>query len=330
MNDDLLNDAIEQLLADHATPRAVRAIERGGSHAEIWNAIEDSGFCDALVPEDSGGAGLGLKEGFMLFEACGRHAVPVPFAQTVMARALLADAGHPAPQGAIALASGNAGAVDVPWGGTSDWVLVDDGATTRLFDARHADREVLGGIVVDVRMQWPAAKAQLQFESKHDLRAIEALVLSAQITGSMRHILAQTLQYADQRQQFGRSIGKFQAIQHQLVVMAEHIEMARMAVRMACASDTPWPDPLLAALAKASTAESVVPVVAIAHAVHGAIGITEEYDLQLHTRRLHAWRVAAGSEGYWQQRIGRALLAQPSTVPDFVRRQLSPASSASM
>ena len=325
MNDDMLRNAIEHMLTDQATPQVVRAIEHGGSSAALWKAIDDSGFCDALVPEAIGGAGLGLRDGFVLFEACGRHAVPVPFAQTVMARALLAEAGRPVPAGAIALASGNFEEIDVPYGAVADWVLVDAGSTMLLLDARDARREVLGGVAVDARMQWAStAKAHQQFESRHDLRAIAALVFAAQLAGSMGNVLAQTLQYANERQQFGRSIGKFQVIQHHLAVMAEHTEAARMAARMACACDTPWPDALLSALAKACTSEVVVPVAATAHAVHGAIGITEEYDLQLHTRRLHAWRVAAGSETYWHQRIGRALLAQPFTMPDFVRRQLSP------
>lgn len=67
----------------------------------------------------------------------------------------------------------------------------------------------------------------------------------------------------------------------------------------------------------------------IAHAVHGAIGITEEYDLQLRTRRLHAWRATAGSESFWNLQIGRALLnSEHATLPDFVRHELSSAPAA--
>lgn len=328
MNDDMLGDAIEALLAGHATPAAVRAIEGGASSAPLWQAIEDAGFCDALVPEARGGAGLGLRDAFALFEACGRHALPVPLAQTVMARALLADAGRSAPPGAIALAaSAHADRpVDVVCGAVADWVLIGDGRTLRLMEAGPAMRESLGGVAVDARMQWPsAARPERRVDSAHDLRVIEAVVLAAQMSGAMRRVFAQTLQYANERQQFGRPIGRFQAVQHQLAVMAQHTEAARMAARMACAGDTPWPDPLLAAVAKSRTGEAVVPVASTAHAVHGAIGITEEYDLQLHTRRLHAWRVAAGSEAYWQQRIGQALLAGSQSVPEFVRERLAPA-----
>jgi alkylation response protein AidB-like acyl-CoA dehydrogenase len=64
----------------------------------------------------------------------------------------------------------------------------------------------------------------------------------------------------------------------------------------------------------------VVLVASIAHAVHGAIGVTEEYDLQLFTRRLHEWRMAHGSEAHWNPIIGRSMLASGvPTMTDFVR-----------
>jgi alkylation response protein AidB-like acyl-CoA dehydrogenase len=93
---------------------------------------------------------------------------------------------------------------------------------------------------------------------------------------------------------------------------------------MAFAAAGTVPEPLACAVAKARTSEVAQPVAQIAHAVHGAIGITQEFDLQLYTRRLHAWRIAAGSESYWNQRIGRALLASELSVPEFARTALCP------
>ena len=71
---------------------AVRAIERGESPAPLWARLEESGFVDALVPEDAGGAGLRLADVFPLLRRRGRHALPLPLAQTMLARALLAEA----------------------------------------------------------------------------------------------------------------------------------------------------------------------------------------------------------------------------------------------
>jgi len=69
-----------------------------------------------------------------------------------------------------------------------------------------------------------------------------------------------------------------------------------------------------------------VDIAAIAHAVHGAIGISEEHDLQLFTRSLHEWRAADGSEGYWSAILGRVRLADEApTSADFIRTLSSPA-----
>jgi alkylation response protein AidB-like acyl-CoA dehydrogenase len=81
----------------------------------------------------------------------------------------------------------------------------------------------------------------------------------------------------------------------------------------------------LVAMAKARASEAVGVITAIAHGVHGAIGITQEYPLHFLTRRLHEWRMDFGSETYWQQRLGSAFLSSPSTrALDFVLESLSP------
>jgi acyl-CoA dehydrogenase len=308
-DDDLLADAVEHLLAQQATPAVVRSLEAGGSRAALWAAIEASGFCGALVPEAMGGAGLGLRDVLSILEACGRYALPVPLAQTMLARALIAQAGHPAPAGAIALHSGPSWQGAPLYADLADAVLLAEPGRLLL---HAADRATAGA-------------ALLSFDSATDLRAAEALLLAAQMSGAMRALFQRTLQHANDRTQFGRAIGKFQAVQHQLSVMAEHVAAAGMAVRMACGTSHITADPLAAAVAKARTSQAVVLVTGIAHAVHGAIGITQEFDLQLLTRRLHAWRVAAGSESYWNARIGAALLASPhASLPDFVRNDLCP------
>ena len=115
-------------------------------------------------------------------------------------------------------------------------------------------------------------------------------------------------EYANERHQFGRPIGKFQAIQHQLSVISEHTFAARMAAQIGCHGDAATPDRLRVAVAKARTSEAALEVAALAHSIHGAIGFTEEFDLQLFTRRLHLWRQAAGAESYWHGVVGDALV----------------------
>ena len=135
------------------------------------------------------------------------------------------------------------------------------------------------------------------------------------MAGAMQRVLDATLQYANDRVQFGRPIGKFQAIQHQLSVMAEHAFAGAHGRANGLRRRRHRGRSLLrAAAAKARASEAAELVAAIAHAVHGAIGVTEEFDLQLFTRRLHEWRSRLGSESYWNARSARALLAAPRHV----------------
>jgi acyl-CoA dehydrogenase len=104
--------------------------------------------------------------------------------------------------------------------------------------------------------------------------------------------------------------------------MAQDMISARIAAQLGCAGGLAV-TPQVAAVAK-STTSSVAPRIAnIAHAIHGAIGISEEYDLQLLTRRLHEWRGADGSEGYWNAQLGAARLAEPVCSVDWVRAHIA-------
>jgi acyl-CoA dehydrogenase len=121
-------------------------------------------------------------------------------------------------------------------------------------------------------------------------------------------VFSRTLHYANDRNQFGRPIGKFQAIQHQLSVISEHVFAARMAAQIGCQSVSATPDRLRVAIAKARTSEAALEVASLSHSIHGAIGFTAEFDLQLFTRRLHLWRQAGGSESYWHDVLGADLV----------------------
>ena len=80
------------------------------------------------------------------------------------------------------------------------------------------------------------------------------------------------------------------------------------------------PSLLASAVAKSRCSEATQLVASIAHAVHGAIGVTEEYDLQIYTRRLHEWRIAHGSESHWNALLGRSIIeSDEPLLIDFVR-----------
>ena len=329
MNHDELAEPFERLLADACPPAVVRAIESGADPAPLWARLEASGFLDTLVAEPAGGAGLRLADAFPLFVVEGRHALPLPMAQTMLVRALLAQGGIAAPPGSIAIAApahvGADGAVScaaTPYGGVADSVVValPDGAW-RVLPTASAERTssgVHGSLRADLR--WPSLPgAAITGTARVAWREAGAAITAALLAGALLRVLQITVAFANERVQFGKSIGKFQAIQHQLAVMAEHVVAAHMAAEIGCAGAGPLPEPLRAALAKARTSEAAALAAPMAHAVHGAIGITAELDLQLYTRRLHEGRADYGAEGHWNRIVGRALLAMMRRIHSMTR-----------
>ena len=149
-------------------------------------------------------------------------------------------------------------------------------------------------------------------------RPLLAVLAAIEMAGIGERLLEMSIEHANQRSQFGKPIGRFQAVQQQLAVMAEQVVLVRIAGQSACGHGLALPENV-AAMAK-SVASSAAPVVArIAHAMHGAIGMTAEFPLHRFTARLHALRMAHGAESYWNARLGEARLGFGGNSLDYVR-----------
>jgi alkylation response protein AidB-like acyl-CoA dehydrogenase len=151
-------------------------------------------------------------------------------------------------------------------------------------------------------------------------RALAAATTAALMAGAMAAVEAMALEYASTRKQFGREISKFQAVQHQLAVLAEEAAAARMAAQAAFVGAPLAISPLRAGVAKARCGQAALQVAAIAHAVHGAIGVSQEYPLHPLTRALHKGRLAHGGEGWWARRLGAWALAEREDFVSLARR----------
>lgn len=332
--DALFNDSAEKLIASLCTPDSVRQVELTGDAKRIWSAIEDSGFADAWVDEAAGGVGLSWHDSFGLLLAAGRHALPLPLGPTMYVRSLLAALGLASVDGCATFAtqasqmpSGEVLAHAVPFGRVAAWVGMNLNGKAWLLPTVVASHE---GPAVHGSLQsrlcwasWPADAVALG--QARPWREVGAVLWAGKMAGAMTAVLELTLAYANDRAQFGKSIGKFQAVQQQLSQMAEHVHAVQMAAEMAFAHGAPSAGAPTAALAKGRASAAVSLLAATAHGVHGAMGITAEYPLHLWTRRLHEWRMDFGSEAYWQRLLGQALLDEPPiSALDFVLKRLSP------
>lgn len=319
-----LIDPFTRMLQELFPADAVAAVEEGDGSFDgdaAWAELDASGFLDALLPESAGGAGLTLSDVAPLLIALGAQGVPLPIGDTMLARAIGAAAGIDVPGGVVVLSSLRAGHGLLPFGRVAQWMMVDGRDAPRLLGVDRLSQSATGvpfdlGAFVAV----PDEANGIDAGEPGPVALAAALVRAATIAGAGARALDMTAAHAAQRVQFGKPIAAQQAIQQQLAVMAEQVVAARLAVESASAPGLPLCS-LSVAAAKAVTSRDAAAMAATAHAVHGAIGISADYDLHRFTRALHAARLADGSESAWEEALGRALLADdaPRSL-DMLRR----------
>jgi alkylation response protein AidB-like acyl-CoA dehydrogenase len=159
-------------------------------------------------------------------------------------------------------------------------------------------------------------------------RGLAAAAAAAQMTGAMQALLEMTVDYAGTRQQFGRPIGKFQAVQQQLAVAVEEVHAATVAAQIALVGEPDQIDRSRVAVAKIRAGQAAQILSATAHAVHGAVGISAEHQLHHYTRRLHEWRMAHGGESWWAGQLGQTAINGGGDFITAIRRLSTPTASA--
>jgi acyl-CoA dehydrogenase len=317
---DLLRETANRMFQDLCTPAVSREAETGVWPAALWTAAEEAGLPRAMVPEAAGGSGVSFADAMVIARAAGRFAVPMPLVETMLAGWVLSRAGLPVPEGSMSVAFGDsislsaAGRVTghatrVPWAGAVTTLVAMDPsgrvaiipATARTLEAGHnaasEPRET-------VRFDGAALATGNADLDTVRLRAAGAAIRAHQIAGALERITEMTVQYAQDRVQFGRPLGKFQAVQQNLAVLAGQTAAACAAADMAGeAVDQGISLPAIAA-GKARCGEAAGIGAAIAHQVHGAIGFTHEHSLHFLTKRLWSWRDEFGNETVWNRLLG--------------------------
>ncbi|MCC6609686.1 MAG: acyl-CoA/acyl-ACP dehydrogenase [Burkholderiales bacterium] len=332
-----VGETVERILRDAVDERLLADAERGEWPEALWRTVVASGLAGVLSAE-SASLGAGWPEAFDIVAAAGRHCAPLPLPEAIGAVWLLSLAGIESPVGPITLAAAGgdedlrlarqghgwrlAGtAARVPWGGRATHVVLtaDVGAEPHVACAptsgcRITPGENLAGEPRDTLEFSGEGVIAAPVPAPHgrvDAGALGALLRSAQIAGAAQAVLDLSLSYANTRRQFDRPIGRFQAVQQSLAVLAAEAVAARMAAEHAfflAGSGGRMED--AAAIAKIRAGEAAGRAAAIGHQVHGAIGFAREHRLNLLTRRLWSWRAEFGAETVWADRLGRDAVAR--------------------
>ncbi|MGH6872729.1 MAG: acyl-CoA dehydrogenase family protein [Rhizomicrobium sp.] len=302
-----------------------------GARDVTWDKIAESGLCNVMVPEASGGFGGGWEDALPLFREMGARAVALPVVETAIANRLLAACAlEPSDraasfvtqaEGAVSEAAGFTGTLrNIPWDGEAamilgrsqvgdeSWLLVVAASDTKSRAARGnlagEPRGALAFEAAPIRMaRWPAGEP-------HGFTQMGALARTCQIAGAMDAMLAMTIEHAKTRQQFGRAIGNFQAIQQQLAVFASETAAVGAAAAAASRAADRGDASFEIAAAKLRANRAVDVAASVAHQVHGAIGITKEHALHRYTQRLWSWKSEYGNDRRWAAELGARVAAR--------------------
>jgi len=320
---DDVRDAVSAILTDLGTSGG----DASSTFGPGWDALVKRGYL--FVPADPSEGGT-LAEALAVLEECGRHAVRGPVAEHgILAGWVLERSGLSVPDGPLTFSA----APDVRWerGRLS-------GTVPRVPWAQDVSRIVLlvnspdGPVVAPIDPQGLAIEAGSNLASERrdtislddvavieqapapaldELEARAALTRAALICGAAARAVGLTLDYTRERHQFGRPVGRFQAVQAHMVRAAQQVRAAQVATRSAALAMTFAPErhQVEAAVAKIVASHAAGVVAGATHQATGAMGMTKEYELGHLTLRLWSWRDECGSEAAWSRRLGERVVA---------------------
>ncbi|MDA4848514.1 acyl-CoA dehydrogenase family protein [Hoeflea poritis] len=339
MLDSLLTEAADRFFQDHYDQSAGVVAESSETNARLWSLLVENGLTFALVPESLGGAGLTLMQAFAILKIGGKHASPVPLAETMLSNWLLAMSGSAPSELALSVAPQHPGdsihltqhgrlvgtVRSINFASQCDQLVVmatsPQGIRAVVVRPDDCIVQVKPGTSpdpigdIDLSRVTPIS-AGPNIVSRRRAQFLGAVAYAAQMAGALEAMLEITTDYVQVRSAFGRTLSKFQAVQQNLATLACEVAAANSAVASAAdALDTIKDDDDPALLLECASAKIRVGEAAslgstIAHQAHGATGYTAEYVLSRYSRRIWGWRDQFGSESDWAIELGNEIAKQ--------------------
>jgi alkylation response protein AidB-like acyl-CoA dehydrogenase len=290
----------------------------------FWASAARNGFFALDVPDELGGAGLGLAEQTLIFRELGRGLVPGPFLGTALGAqtALAANSGDlleeissgARPVGLLERIGDNLYRT-LDFGEATTWVVAD-GVNAIYDDSAIEVVEIKNGVDPATRPAHLRVVGRPLVEvasDEFDGNAYVSILLAAILSGSSEATRDMSASYTRVREQFGVPIGSFQAVKHRCADMAVRAEASTQIVTLAALADAKTrSDARLLGLAALSIGRD--------HATrnagdniqnHGGIGLTAEHDASLYLKRTQVWCTV----GLPAAELREAILDAPSERP---------------
>ncbi|WP_329273305.1 acyl-CoA dehydrogenase family protein [Streptomyces sp. NBC_01451] len=288
-----LRTGVRELLAARFGRERLRAAVGADEAGEVpeldrrlWRELGSAGFFSLRLPETAGGVGLGLPEAVLVFEEAGRALLPGPLIATHLAAGEVPGA-----------AEGGTVVTAVDGGGVVEWLEAADavrGDAAGAVPIRSADPLT------------PLHRVTAPVSGDRTDVLLTSLLTAAEQLGTAARVCELAAQHARTREQFGRPIGAFQAVQHLCAGILVRVEVARAAVYAAAVTV----DPADIAAARLLADEAAVRGARDCLQVHGGMGFTWESDVHLYLKRAWVRARRPGSVTECEEVLAAALLAE--------------------
>ncbi|MEH7246216.1 acyl-CoA dehydrogenase family protein [Neobacillus niacini] len=335
---EIIIESVTRILEKYSTKEVVNESENGKRAGKLWEQLAENGMITVAIPERLGGNGGDFSDAFSILRLVGKYSAPIPLAETFLTNWILMRLGENVTDeiktlsfakdsnhilfkkiGNGLIVSGRA--KHVPWARYAQKMLVfgvmTENPTVALLPLENAeiiqgkniageprDEVIFNNVYIE---NCQTIEVNLDVQRKTALYG-GALSRIAMMSGALEKIMDITVQYTNERSQFGRPIHRFQAIQHQLALLAGEVASASTAANCAFNAYEKDMESREIAYAKIRVNEAAGKAASIAHQVLAAIGFTYEHTLHHSTRRLWSWRDEYGTETDWARIVTDEIL----------------------